>query len=161
MKYWEILLREQRERGKSGLTIPFIIGSQRYLPAETMKEQTISDLIVEISKNDSFETNLRYCMDVQTLILEMRKAKNAVFFPKYKNVAQKNLSVALSFDNLGNSLEEIIPELESKFQEPIEKGLFSAKPNADGRTVVWKEYAEDEDIPFIKNAFQKLKDRNL
>ena len=161
MKYWEILLREQREKGKSGLTIPFIIGSQRYLRAESLKEQTISDLIVEISKNDSFERNLRYCMDVQTLIFEIRKAKNAVFFPKYNNITQKNLSVAVSFDNLGNSLEEIISELESKFQEPIAKGLFSAKPNADRRTVVWKEYAKDEDIPFIKNAFHKLKITSL
>ena len=68
MKYWEILLREQRERGKSGLTIPFIIGSQRYLPAESLKQQTISDLIVDISKSNTFETNLRYCTDVHTLI---------------------------------------------------------------------------------------------
>ncbi len=157
MKYWEILLKEQRERGKSGLSIPFLIGSQRYLHFKGSKEQTISELIVDISQNTSFETCLRYCMGTQTLILEIRKTKNAVYFPKYYAVEQLNLSVAVSFDNLGDSVEKITKELESRFQEPIDKELFSAEPNADGRTVVWKEYTVDKDIPFIKNSFDKLK----
>ncbi len=157
MKYWEILLQEQRERGKSGLTIPFLIGSQRYLHFKNYKEQTITELIVDISQNNSFETCLRYCMGAQTLIFEIRKTKNAVYFPKYKGVEQQNLSVGRSFDHLGDSLEKIINELDSRFQEPVNKELFSAEPNVDGRTVLWKEYTENEDIPFIKNSFEKLK----
>lgn len=156
MKYWEILLIEQRARGKSGLTIPFLIGSQGYLNFPDINEQTISELIVDISQSNSFETCLRYCMDTQALIFEIRQINNAVYFPKHNDVEQQNLSVAVSFDNLGNSLETIISELESQFQEPIDKVLFSAEPNVDERIAVWKEY-NNEDISFIRNSFKKLK----
>jgi len=160
MKYWEILLKEQRERGNSGLSIPFLIGSQGYLPFDGAKKQTISELITNISQSNSFETCLRYCMGAQTLLLEIRKPKNAVYFPKYNGVEQQNLSVAISFDNLGDSVEKIIKELKSRFQEPIDRELFSAEPNANERTVVWKEFTVDEDIPFIKNSFEKLKNNS-
>tara|TARA_R110001606_G_scaffold393475_1_gene563446 strand:- start:306 stop:782 length:477 start_codon:yes stop_codon:yes gene_type:complete len=157
MKYWKILLKEQRDKGKSGLSIPFIIGSQAYLPFKKHSKQSISELLIDISQNNSFETSLRYCMNTQTLILEVRKTKNAVYFPKYKGNEQKNLSVAISFDNLGESIEEIIKELEDRFKEPIDKQLFSAEPNSDKRTAVWRKYTDYEDIPFITNSFKKLK----
>ena len=32
MKYWQTLLTEQKKKGKKGFTIPYIIGSQNYLP---------------------------------------------------------------------------------------------------------------------------------
>ena len=45
-KYWEILLEKQRERGKDGLTIPFIIGSQNYL-SYNHHHQNITELIYD------------------------------------------------------------------------------------------------------------------
>jgi hypothetical protein len=49
MKYWEQLLLSQRNRGKNGLTIPFIIGSQNFL--NTDKKDNIEELILDILKN--------------------------------------------------------------------------------------------------------------
>lgn len=156
MKYWEILLVEQTKRKKLGLSIPFLIGSQRYLNSAGLQQQTISELIIDIAQSDSFETCLRYCISTNTLVLEIRRTRNAIYFPKYKGVKQENLSVAVSFDNLGGSIEELIIELENRFQGIIDKKLFSAIPNVEGRTAVWQEFTEDDDIPFIINSFKKL-----
>ena len=51
MEYWEILLKKQRERGKNGLTIPFLLGSQQYLPANS--NQDITGLIQDMATRSS------------------------------------------------------------------------------------------------------------
>src|SRR5690242_16394422 len=94
MEYWEILLIKQRERGKDGLTIPFLIGSQQFLKNNNEK-QNIRDLIHDIAQSDSFETCIRHCMGTQTLIAEIRKAKNVVYYPTNNTEEQKNLSVGI------------------------------------------------------------------
>lgn len=126
MKYWQILLIEQRKRGKSGLTIPFIIGSQFYLIDPLLKKQEISDLINEISVSDLFETCLRYCTDTKSLILEIRATRNAVYYPLYNGLEQKNLSIAVSFDNLGDNVDDLITKLECDYNKPISDNTFSA-----------------------------------
>jgi hypothetical protein len=44
-----------------------------------------------------------------------------------------------------------------EFQVPIEKRLFSAETNDESRSVIWKQYSENPDILFIKDAFESLK----
>lgn len=156
MKYWEILLRKQRERGKDGLTIPFLVGSQKFLP-ERLSRQNINDLIRDIATSNSFETCLRYCMGTQTLIFEIKKSNNVVYYPKYNDQLQANLSVGIMLKNdLGESVENLIDKLTEKFQDPINKELFSAEPNVNERRVEWREFTTDDDIPFIKKSFESL-----
>ena len=153
MKYWELLLRKQRERGRDGLTLPFLIGSQEYLTT-THKKQSIEDLILDMVSNQSFETCIRYCMGTQTLIWEIKKPKNNVYYPIFRDQEQRNLSVAsLLKSDLGDNIEILIERLIADFQDTIDKALFSAEPDTYDRTANWKAFSVDEDIPFIKSSF--------
>lgn len=155
MKYWETLLQKQREIGKNGLTIPFLIGSQNYLPKSSHK-QTIRELIEDMIKNDSFEKCLRYCIGTQTFIIEVRKGKNAVYYPKINEQDQLNFSVGLHHRNdFTDHIDELIKELIHRFQEPIDNEIFSAEPNVDGRSANWNKFS-DKNISFIKDSFMAL-----
>ena len=152
MKYWEVLLTKQRERGKAGLTLPFLIGSQEYLPSSHI-QNGIEDIILDILSSNSFETCIRPCLDTHTLILEIRNPKNNVFFPTYNNETQSNLSIAILLkSDLGDSIKLLIEKLIEEFQEPITKGLFSAEPNVNGRSPIWNPFSYD-DITFIQQCF--------
>ena len=63
-KYWQILLSEWRESTRNGLTIPFIIGSQKYLKVSV--NQDVVKLIWDIANSDDFEVYITYCTDVMT-----------------------------------------------------------------------------------------------
>lgn len=155
MKYWEVLLIKQRERGRDGLTIPFIIGSQKFLP-NNFARQIIKELIKDIVSSNSFETCIRYCIGTQTLILELRKPKNAIYYPKYNGQKQTNMSVAVFLKvKLGLNIDNLIDKLVEDFQEPINNELFSAVPNVDARNVIWETFS-NEDIQFIKDSFKFL-----
>lgn len=156
MKYWQLLLTKQRERGKAGLTLPFIIGSQNYLP-ETHFNQTIAELIKDVTISQTFETCIRYCMGTQTFILEIRRSKNSVYYPKYKNSEQTNLSVGtFAKGDFGESIDTVIDFLYDSFQDKIESGLYSAVPNEYERKPTWKPFSLEDDIPFIQNSFKFL-----
>lgn len=152
-KYWEILLEKQREKGKDGLSIPFIIGSQNYFPNNSYK-QNISELIYDIVYSDLFEICIRFCMGTNTFIAEIRKEKNVCYFPKINNNEQKKLSIAIYHKNdFGESIEGLIENLIEKFQNPIDSKTYSAEPNTYERTVKWNNFSE-EDTLFIENCFK-------
>ncbi len=151
-KYWEILLEKQRERGKDGLTIPFIIGSQNYLSYH--HHQNITELIYDIISSDLFEVCIRYCTGTSTFIAEIRKEKNVCYFPKINNEYQNKLSVGIYHKNdFGESIEELIGNLIEKFQNPINVRTYSAEPNTYERTVKWNKFSEEDRI-FIENCFK-------
>ena len=155
MKYWEILLLAQKERGKSGLTIPFLIGSQQFINGDYIF-QNIEDLIIDIVNNANFEICLRYCFGTHTFILEKRNPKNNVIYLNYNNAAQLNLSLSLfSKDDFGNNIENLILRLEIMFQEIIDEEKYSAKPDVHDREPNWTSYTSDDDIPFILENFNK------
>lgn len=154
MEYWEILLKKQRERGKNGLTIPFLLGSQQYLPANS--NQDITGLIQDMATRSSFETCIRHCAGTQTLIVEIRRQKNAVYYLKSNCGELTNLSVGIiSKIDLGERIDQVIENLIDKFQDAINVERFSAEPNVDGRSVNWREFSSD-DIKFIKASFDSL-----
>ncbi|REA63415.1 hypothetical protein DSL64_02920 [Dyadobacter luteus] len=154
MKYWEILLTKQRERGKDGLTIPFIIGSQQYL--STSSNQDISELILDMAGNYSFETCIRYCIGTQTLIAEIRNPGNNVYYLETNNGEKTNLSIGvLILDDIGINLQDAIEKFVEKFKAPIDRLTFSAEPNVDSREVNWQAFTE-EDIKFVEDSFSSL-----
>lgn len=155
MKYWELLLSKQRERGKDGLTLPFLIGSQNYL-INRLKDQNIEDLIYDIVSSQKFEICIRFCMGTQTFIFEIRKPKNVVYYPKNKNVEQSNLSVAICHElDFGDNIITVIDFLKTNFQDTIDSKLYSAIPNTYERTVNWDAFSKD-DLSFIENSFKFL-----
>jgi len=155
MKYWEILLIKQKERDKKGLTLPFLIGSQKYLPSH-YQTQNIRDLIIEMTNKNSFETCLRFCTSTQSFIFEIRNPENHVYFPKLNQNEQNGLSVSL-FDkiNFGETIEVMIEKLEEIFQKPIKDGKFSAESNVNDRSPNWQNYSPG-DIGFIQESFKEL-----
>lgn len=154
MKYWEALLIDQRQRGKNGLTLPFLIGSQQYL-LETHILQGIEELIIDMVDTDTIETCIRYCMGTQALIFEIRKPPNTVYYPTYQDDKQKNLSVAQFHGrDLGDSIENLIPNLIDQYQHIIDNGHYSAESNTDDRQAKWQPFSTTEDIIFIKESFR-------
>ncbi|MEN0011359.1 hypothetical protein [Flavobacterium nitrogenifigens] len=115
----------------------------------------INSLIQEMAISKTFETCIRYCMGTQTLIAEVRKEKNAVY---YVQDSQKltNISIGvMSKSDLGLELDELIINLIDKFQTHIKAEQFSAEPNVDGRSVKWNKFST-EDVQFIKDSFSLL-----
>jgi len=154
MNYWKVLLIEQRNRGRSGFTIPFIIGSQNYLPEEHPR-LSVESLLFEILSNDSFNTCIRYCSDTNELILEIKKENTPVIYPNYNGLSQTNFSVSIANKDLGTTSEEIIETLTEKFQSYIDKGHYSVKNREYGRDSVWGDFSESE-IDFIKKCISKI-----
>ena len=152
-KYWEILLEKHREKGKDGLTIPFIIGSQNYLPQNNYR-QNIFEFISDIISSNIFEICIRYCMGTNTFIAEIRKEKNACYFPNLNNKKQNKLSVGIYHKkDFGESVDELIKSLIEKFQDPIDNETYSAEPNSYERTVKWNKFSEEDRI-FIESCFK-------
>lgn len=155
MKYWEILLQRHREKGKDGLTLPFLIGSQNYLPKSSY-QQTIRELIQDMINHDPFEKCLRYCLGTQTFIIEVSKGRNGVYYPQINEQDQLNFSVGLFYKkDFTDNIDNLIQELITRFQGPIDNELFSAEPNVDARSVKWNKFS-DKDISFIKASFMTL-----
>jgi len=154
MDYWKILLVEQRNRGRSGFTIPFIIGSQNYL-SEEYPRQKIESLLIDMLSNDSFITCVRYCSDTNELIFEIEKENLPVIYPIYKGLSQTNFSISIANKDLGSTSEEIIETIIEKFQPYVNKGLYSVKNRECSRDSVWGDFSESE-IEFINKCFSKI-----
>ena len=121
--YWKILLSKQQERGKKGFTLPYLIGSQTYLPSHH-RRQNIKELVEDMVNNDSFETCIRYCLDTNAIISEIRNPKNVVKYPKFKNSEQTQLSIPISENSYGETVEELIESLLEKYQDKIEANKY-------------------------------------
>jgi len=156
MRYWKILLQKQRERGNDGLTLPFLLGSQKYLPKEDAVDD-IEDIILDMVSSKAFETCVRYCMGTQTIIFEIRKLGNSVYYPTYKGEVQNNLSVSTFLrSDLGNTIEELIRNLIEEFQDKIDNQKYSAEPNVNDRNPNWRSFSILNDVPFIEESFKLL-----
>ena len=126
-KYWQKLLIKWRENGRDGFSIPFIIGSQRYLPSGH-KHQGIRELIVEMATNNQIEVYLKYCLTINDIILGVRdETKNQIpgFFPILNGCSQTGFFVTKFHSDLGNTTEEIIEALVDKYQDFIKNEEYS------------------------------------
>jgi hypothetical protein len=148
-KYWETLLLEWRAQGHDGLTIPFIIGSQKYLLSHH-NYQEIEDLLADIATSDGSEIYLTYCMNLNEIILGVRdSSKRAIAgnFPPFEMQNQTKLFLTKSLDNLGNDVESIALALKEKFQSYIDNANFSKDFEE------WGDYSGKEKA-FIKDCFE-------
>ncbi len=149
--YWKILLTRQREQGKSGFTLPFLIGSQSYLSSTHIKQE-IGQLLLEMVKNDTFETCIRYCMDTNVLIFEIRNPENMVKFPQFKNTEQNQLSISISDEKLGETIEKVTESLMELYQDKIDAGLYSANRGIEDRETKWTAFSPSDE-QFINECF--------
>lgn len=151
-RFWEILLLEWRNRGRDGLTIPFLIGTQQYLTNHP-KWLNVEELIIYIAKNSEHPVSIRYCYTINDIILELmdeRAAKNAGHFPTLNGRKQENLYLTKFLQDHGNDLKTIASKLALKYQERIDKCEYSTVNRLPSS------YTSDE-IKFITESFQILK----
>ena len=154
MEYWKVLLQQQKKRGRRGFTIPFLIGSQKYLPTKT-EHQTIKQFMLDVVTNSSFETCVKYCLDTNELIIEIRNPNIPVVYPMYNGYAQTNFSVSILNNNLGDNVEEIIQTFVARYQSLINRELHSLRERFTEREIRWDDFTDDEKL-FIQNCFEGI-----
>jgi hypothetical protein len=150
MKYWRQLLMLWRAQGHDGLSIPFIIGSQKYLPA-SVKRQNIAELVTDIAEDSACEIYLNYYWTVDDLILGIRSGKKLNL--PVNNVLHQgkpsNLYISTFLKNIDSNTGSVIGALEERCQHYIDAKNYSINDNEHG------DFTGDE-IAFIKECFSKL-----
>jgi hypothetical protein len=131
MKYWQMLLTEQKKKGKKGFTIPYIIGSQNYLP-DNYTRQDVKRLIIDVATNSLFPVFLKYCMDTGDLILEI-KSDNAIGAnPDFNSKPQTNLFISNFNNDFGNTIETVAEKLSQKYQPYVSSHQYSINGRSRG-----------------------------
>jgi hypothetical protein len=151
LEYWKILLTEWRNCGRDGFTIPFILGSQQYLP-ETHEKQDLKALFLDIIRNNGVPIYIKYCLTTEDIVLEIKDERKNLpgYFPTFNGLDQSNLFLTslTVLNDLGIDCETIIETLADKYQPYIDKKEFSKNDRQRGN------YSSDE-IIFIKKSFTK------
>ncbi|MBS1512830.1 MAG: hypothetical protein JST86_18450 [Bacteroidetes bacterium] len=148
-KFWQKLLRKWREEGRDGFSIPYIIGSQQYLPANH-NSQDIHDLITDIIETGDETILLRYCFNIGDLILEITGGMGENKFHRFPSLygsSQSILKVSNFMDDLGNTTEDLIEILTERYEPFINAGLFSINEGERG------DYTPTEKI-FIRTCYE-------
>lgn len=148
-KYWLVLLEKWRERKKDGFSIPFIIGSQKFLANKTYI-QNVEDLILDIAKDD-VAIYITYCMNIDELIIGIKDDSKSRISGKFLELKNKktNLFQTSFVTNLGDDVESLIINLKEKYDKEILQEKFSKNNRTLGN------YLESE-ITFIKECFNDL-----
>lgn len=152
-KYWQLLLESWAAAGNTGLSIPFVIGSQQYLP-DRIERQTLEELFADIVHNRVMTVHLSYCFQIGDLILAPHpySAENAMTDSlPFGGFAQRGLTVSRFVTELGNSVEEVIASLKDRFAYAIEQGQYSINDGERGP------YTPAESA-FIRSSFAALMD---
>jgi len=144
-------LIEWRANKKDGLTIPFIVGSQKFLLSSHVY-QTIDELVLSIVHNSQIEVYLTYCPIINEIILGLRdesKKNISGYFPNYNGAPQSKLFLTSFPLGLGDDVESITVSLTEKYQPLIDLSCFSINDRQ------WGNFTGDE-VRFIKTVFSSL-----
>ena len=147
-KYWHKLLTQWRRDGRDGFTIPYIIGSQKYLPASHVN-QNIDQLVIDIVSNREDEIYIKYCITTQDIILGIRdetKINIPGVFPPFNGTPQSKLFLTSFLTDLGNNVETIILKLKDRYDGYIDSEKVSINDRIRG-------YYLEEEINFIKSCY--------
>ena len=150
MKYWQKLLIQWREKEKrDGFTIPYIVGSQKYLNDKN-DIQNAKDLILDIATNDLVEVYIKYCLSTGDLILGIYDASKAHIPGKYlpfENGKKSSLFLTDFSKDLGDTVEEVSSELHERYQKYIDAKEYSKNGRERG------DY-ESHETDFIVDCFR-------
>lgn len=146
--YWHKLLTEWRKNEGNGFTLPFIIGSQKYLNLKSSHQQNIAAIISEMAINPYDEISIAYCTDIKQIIFGIRDAskQNVVGeFIQSNNVDTKLFRNKI-VDDLPIDLDQLIVELTERFQHYIDQKEYSVN------NLEWTEFTYEEK-KFISACF--------
>lgn len=131
MRYWQTLLTEQKKKGKKGFTIPYIIGSQNYLP-ESYPRQDVERLIIDIATNSLLTVFLKYCLDTDDLILEIKSSSALGTNPDFNKKSQTSLFISNFNNDFGDTIEAIAKNLYNKYQPYVSSKQYSKNGGSRG-----------------------------
>lgn len=131
MRYWQTLLTEQKKKGKKGFTIPFIIGSQNYLP-DNFPRQDVERLIIDIATNSLLTVFLKYCLDTDDLILEIKSPSALGTNPDFNKKPQTSLFISNFNNDFGDTIEAIAKNLYNKYQPYVSSKQYSKNGGSRG-----------------------------
>ena len=150
MKYWQKLLVNWRQKEKrDGFTIPYIVGSQKYLNNKN-DIQDVKDLIFDIAGDNSEEVYIKYCVSTGDLILGIYDASKAHIpgrYLPYEDGTESNLFLTDFSKDLGSTVEEVSSELYERYQKYIDAEEYSKNGRERG------DY-ESHESDFIKDCFR-------
>ncbi|MGZ4089093.1 MAG: hypothetical protein ACXVNO_00115 [Bacteroidia bacterium] len=151
--YWQILLKKWREEGNDGLTLPFIIGSKSKL-TKGQEKQTIKELITDIIVNEEDTFYIKYCMNVEAIIIgvwDTTKTNNAGQFLNSAGIAQNKLFITkFLVDEWKSDLQVGIQDLEDRYGDKINMGDYSINQR------VWGPY-NASDLNFIDRCIAEMR----
>jgi uncharacterized protein YutD len=138
-KYWYKLLNHFERNGyfENGLTIPFIIGSRKFIEPE-QRIQTVQELIFEFSNSDCF-INVLKCDLIGEYVFRISDTESKKIYGGIENF----VIIDNSFFGFKNH-NEIAMELEKLYNDIIKGEKFS-KINGE-----WQSFDLKEDILKIK-----------
>jgi hypothetical protein len=125
-KYWQILLCEWNKKGFSGLTIPFIIGSQDFFGFKY--QQSLISLFDDIIHTRTTLIQITYCLTIHDIILKVHnpEMEKYGFYPKHRGEDQNTLFISGFFgDDFGKTCEDIAQNLNNRYEDCIKMGQFS------------------------------------
>ena len=131
--YWYRVLYYFERKGYfwNGLTIPFLIGSRFYIePTEGL--QTVSQLIDEVN-NSVYYVSVLKCGGIGEYVFSLSNKTDKEIYGGFDNL----VIIDNSFEKATES-SEIIRELETKYLDYIDSGLFSKN---DGE---WGDFTEKD-----------------
>jgi len=150
MKYWEELLVQWQDKGNTGLSIPFVVGSQQFIPRQ-YQTHDILNLLVDVASSSTIEVSLSYCMNIMDFILAVRDKSHspgAGFYPSFKCAPQKSLFVS-DFLKMGDNVETISASLAERLDYYILQGQYSINDGERGSFT-------GGEIQFILKCFSSL-----
>jgi len=139
--FWNSLLVAWRKNGNEGLTLPFLIGSQQYLDNPNNK-MNIKDLILDIVTNQKGTIIFyNYCDTIGENVLGVKDENYKEMkgsFPTYQGLQQNFFFRAESVKSSGETVEEIILNMNYKYLERLKNAEFSYN---EGK---WGDYTNKE-----------------
>lgn len=138
-KYWYKLLKhfDNKNYFQNGLTLPFIIGSRKYIDPAT-KLQNIREIIVDFNTSGFF-INVLKCDTIGEYVFRISDCGDEKIYRTLDNFVITDSSFMVHLNTEG-----IIKLLEKEYNKYIKDGKFS-KTNG-----IWGPYSIDLDIPRIK-----------
>ncbi|MAN28094.1 MULTISPECIES: hypothetical protein [Mesonia] len=125
------------EKGRYGMTIPFLIGAERL-----SREMTIKSLLTEIKESDS-KFLISSCGDLDEYVIGTHKPEYA-----YINSLKNFGSLIINDDELEKikTMKELIEKMENEYLEKTENELYSKNYDSGEWTAF-----EDSDIELIES----------
>jgi len=136
---WENLIENWcNDKGRYGLTIPFLVGAERL-----NGEMTIGSLLQEIIDSDLMYF-ISSCGDLDEYVIGLQKPEYA-----YIDSLKKIGSLAINDSDLedAQNIDELIAIMENEYQDFIDNGCYSK--NYD--TEEWADFDEN-DLAFIESV---------